>query len=356
MEILCIICSEFMTSEEDIIVTPCGHCFHGTCIKNWIKNSYTCPTCRKTLSQSSLIKVFFETDPSRFHALHNDLLKSNESLTKELDDIKDKSRKQEAELLEINAKFRDSSDRIKKLERDRQLDEMALAGLRMIKDESVKEHMKLNAQLNTMKLDLLAEKQLRRVHQTTLHKLDPGNENYDIKSIAVDEHPVEQTASNYDITPFWQLNPEAAKPENVKSDRPYLIPSKIQKANDIKLSTKKAENPVPKKRSSSREEADNGPSTSSNTIRFSFAENSNDQTSAPPSSSIVENAAARPKSPFKFSFGSSSGFSSLFRFGGEFTAPEPSTSQQPASSSISSRLNLYRDNNKDLSNPRSSDR
>jgi hypothetical protein len=262
------------------------------------------------------------------------------------------SRKQEAELLEINTKFRDSSDKIKKLERDKQLDEMALAGLRMIKDESVKEHIKLSAQLNTLKLDLLAEKQLRRVHQTTLHKLDPSNENYDIKSIT-DEHPAEP---NYNITPFWQLNPEAAKVETLKSERSYLIPSKIQKANDIKLSTKQSDNQVPKKRSSSREEVDNVPSTSTNTIRFSFAENSNAQTSAPFSSTAAENATTRPKSPFKFSFGSSTGFSSLFRFGGELASTEPSTSQQPSSSSVSSRLYVYRDINKDVSNPRSSER
>lgn len=264
--------------------------------------------------------------------------------------IKDKSKNQEAELLEINAKFRDLSEKLKKLERDRQLDEMALAGLRMIREESAKEIMKLNTQMNTMKLDLLAEKQLRRVHQTTLHQLDPSNENYDIKSIAVDEHPVESAATNYSITPFWQLNSEATKAETVKKDRPYLIPSKIQKSNDNKLSTSK-------KRSSSREEINSGPSTSGQTIRFSFAENSNAQTSAPCSVTASDNAVSQPKTSFKFNFGTTSGFSSLFRFGGnDLAATEQPSSQQPVSSSVSNRLNVYRDNQTEPSNPRASER
>jgi len=272
--------------------------------------------------------------------------------------IKDKSGKQEAELLEINAKFRDLSENLKKLERDRQLDEMALAGLRMIREESAKEIMKLNTQMNTMKLDLLAEKQLRRVHQTTLHQLDPSNENYDIKSIAVDEHPVEvSTATNYSITPFWQLNSEATKTEAVKKDRPYLIPSKIQKSNDNKLSTRKLDDHVAKKRSSSREEINSGPSTSGQTIRFSFAENSNAQTSAPSSITASDNAVSQPKTSFKFNFGTTSGFSSLFRFGGnDLAATEQPSSQQPVSSSVSNRLNVYRDNQKESSNPRASER
>lgn len=272
--------------------------------------------------------------------------------------IKEKSRKQEAELLQVNAKFRETSERNKTLERSEQLHEMALAGLRNIKDESAKELIKLNTQINTMKLDLLAERQLRRLHQTTLHKLDPGNENYDVKSVTVDENPAEPTATNYNITPFWQLNPEATKKET-KPDRPYLIPSKIQKANDNKLTTKKADNPVTKKRSSSRDETpNNGPSTSSNTIRFSFAENSNAQTSAPNS---VDNNEIQARSTYKFNFGnpgSTNSFSSLFRFGNTSTpSAEPSTSQQPAPSAVSNRLNLYRDTiQKDMSNPRSSDR
>lgn len=274
--------------------------------------------------------------------------------------IKEKSRKQEAELLEVNAKFRDTNERNKKLERAEQLHEMALAGLRNIKDESAKELIKLNAQINTMKLDLLAERQLRRLHQTTLHNLDPGNENYDVKNINVDENPAEPTATNYSITPFWQLNPEAAKKETTKIDRPYLIPSKIQKANDNKLATKKTDNPGTKKRSSSRDETpNNGPSTSSNTIRFSFAENSNAQTSAP--SPVVDNNEIQPRSTYKFRFGnpgSTSSFSSLFQFGNNSTAAfDPPTSQQPAPSGVSNRLNVYRDQiQKDSSNPRSSDR
>ncbi|XP_070497702.1 E3 ubiquitin-protein ligase trul-1-like [Chironomus tepperi] len=355
MNILCIICSEFMTNDEDIIVTPCGHCFHNACIGNWIRNSSSCPTCRKALSRSSLIKVFFETDPNRFHVLHNDLLKANESLTNELENIKEKSRKQESELLEINAKYRESSEKNKKLERDRQLDEMALAGLRMIKDESAKELLKLNTQMNTLKLDLLAERQLRRVHQTTLHKLEPSNENYDIRSITVDEDPVESTATNYNITPFWQLNPEAAKNETIKNDHPFIIPSKIQKANENKLSTKKLDNQGTKKRSSISDESD-GPSTSRNTLMFSFSDNSNAQC-VPSTSKAGKSSVDDPKKTIQLNFGNMMLQSVPYRFGSNTTSTDDSSSQpSSSSSSLLNRLNSYRKNPKDSSNPRSSER
>ena len=29
---------------------PCGHCFHGSCLRLWLEQDATCPTCRRKLS------------------------------------------------------------------------------------------------------------------------------------------------------------------------------------------------------------------------------------------------------------------------------------------------------------------
>lgn len=31
------------------MVTPCGHKFHPSCLKNWMDVKLTCPTCRKNI-------------------------------------------------------------------------------------------------------------------------------------------------------------------------------------------------------------------------------------------------------------------------------------------------------------------
>lgn len=37
--------------EEKVILTPCKHRFHVYCLKNWVKQSYSCPYCRCSLPQ-----------------------------------------------------------------------------------------------------------------------------------------------------------------------------------------------------------------------------------------------------------------------------------------------------------------
>lgn len=120
-----------------------------------------------------------------------------------------------------------------------------MAGFRAIKEESEREIIKLKEQINSVSLDLLAEKQLRRIHQTTLNKFDPKNVDYDTSSILNDESLTKRqeattssgdASKHYTITPFWKLSCEAsgAKKEIVKVDKektkPYVIPSKIQKS------------------------------------------------------------------------------------------------------------------------------
>lgn len=256
--------------------------------------------------------------------LHNELIKSNEKLQEELKDVKTKAHKQEAELLEVTKKYRDTKESLTKLERTKQTDDMTITLLKSAKDDAVREIAKLNSQLNTLKLDLLAERQLRRLHQTTLHDLDSKNENYDIKTVDVEAPVCDQTA-NFKITPFWKLSsePAAAESNPPKKETPYIIPSKIQKSNfDVNPTSMKVI--IPKRNRMFKPVANN------------------DQRNPP----------AEPQVSFAFS--SSTNAPSLFRFG---NSNDSSTTQQPSSSNqISSRTSIFSDKKKDFPYPRFSER
>lgn len=304
-------------------------------------SSRTCPTCRNDVGPSSLIKVYVENDQSRLNDLHEDLLKTNEKLSKDLTNIKDKANKQESELIEINMKFRDTSEKLKQTQREKQLDDMKITTLNIIKEDSTKEILKLNTQITTLKLDLLAERQLRRIHQTTLQQLDPKNENYDLKSIAVDG---QSEPANYTITPFWQLSTDTAKSDPPKKDKNYVIPSKIQKANESKFSwnTDHLRN-VRQKRSSSRETADRPALIAP---QASFKPLINDDRSR----SNSENAQS------KFTFGNNSSVSSLFQFGASSNESSNNAStSNDHSSNVAPTFRNYRKNT-DIEFPKPSER
>lgn len=210
-------------------------------------SSETCPTCRRPSTNSqSLIKLFFEFDDNKASLNIEDILKTNDDLTQELNQLKTKATKFESDAIELEQKLREAKETINKLERQKQLDDMAIAGYRNIKSEATNEILKLNQALRTSKLDLLAEKQLRRIHQQKLHDFDPRNEDYDPNSIKLDIAP--SAANPFELngsaatntpdsisftTPFWRIGCEA-KPVTAKSEAAaaaYVIPSKIQKAN-----------------------------------------------------------------------------------------------------------------------------
>ncbi|KAF9102734.1 hypothetical protein BGX27_010867 [Mortierella sp. AM989] len=50
LECDCPICGEFMFTST---TTPCGHCIHSECHGNYIRTSYQCPTCWKSLGDMS---------------------------------------------------------------------------------------------------------------------------------------------------------------------------------------------------------------------------------------------------------------------------------------------------------------
>ncbi|KAG0294683.1 hypothetical protein BGZ96_000708 [Linnemannia gamsii] len=55
LECDCPICGEYMfTSTSTVIFMPCGHCIHSRCHEDYIKTSYQCPTCWKSLGDMSV--------------------------------------------------------------------------------------------------------------------------------------------------------------------------------------------------------------------------------------------------------------------------------------------------------------
>lgn len=191
----------------------------------------------------------------------------------------------EIKLTQMEAKLKVSTERTKILERQKQLDDMAIAGLKSLKDDSIKEIVKLNGSIKNLKLDYLAEKQLRRIHQQSLHTLDPDNENYNTDIIQIDEPKLNgipegrksigelvDTSETPSIKSPWNLNCEAkpAKNESVKPNTSYNIPVKIQKASNdprsqkipMRFSFKNKEGSKPIVASSSFSSSDAQPSTS----------------------------------------------------------------------------------------------
>lgn len=177
----------------------------------------------------------------------DEILKNNEETLEKLKKAEERSNKFEAEFRRLYA----MSSKFKALERQKQLDDMAISGLKSIKADSTKEILKLNQRINTLKLDLLAERQLRRTHQMSLHEFDPQNGDYDMASVDVGERDTSSVAAvngNGDSDrplimlnessqivnkSFWNLNCEAApattETPSSSQTKPHIYPSKIQK-------------------------------------------------------------------------------------------------------------------------------
>merc|ERR1712137_660720 len=51
----CSICLEDFGKDKEIRQTPCGHCFHKSCLNGWLTQSRTCPLCRTDLSSTAAV-------------------------------------------------------------------------------------------------------------------------------------------------------------------------------------------------------------------------------------------------------------------------------------------------------------
>jgi hypothetical protein len=205
-------------------------------------SSKTCPTCRSSATLTNIVKLFFDFDDNKGNLNLDEILKTNDDLMENFRLEREKTAKLRVDLQMTEAQLRQVTDCKKVLERQKQIDDMTLAGLKTIKDGSANEIIKLNKLVHTLKLDLLAEKQLRRTLQQKLHGLDPKDDNFNTGSVNLDEESTSSMETNTPwsvsspIVPFWKLHSEP-KPVEPK---PYVIPQKIQKAM-IKESPKTSE-------------------------------------------------------------------------------------------------------------------
>ncbi|XP_051117615.1 uncharacterized protein LOC127242202 [Andrographis paniculata] len=49
----CTVCLEELRGEWEGVAMPCGHVFHGDCIKQWLRTSHYCPLCRFQLPKQN---------------------------------------------------------------------------------------------------------------------------------------------------------------------------------------------------------------------------------------------------------------------------------------------------------------
>ncbi|GAB1860601.1 TRAF-interacting protein [Camponotus japonicus] len=59
MNILCVICHDFLLPSEDIVFSRCGHVFHFSCLSRWLERSKTCPQCREKVTENKIYRVYF---------------------------------------------------------------------------------------------------------------------------------------------------------------------------------------------------------------------------------------------------------------------------------------------------------
>lgn len=109
----CAVCFELMTSTSIILHLPCGHAYHDTCLNKWLKNSKSCPDCRKSVkSELSANKLYLnftnETD-------NEDIYQQLNKKVEELAAMKGKlfiSNSETEKYKEINAQLKVERDKL----------------------------------------------------------------------------------------------------------------------------------------------------------------------------------------------------------------------------------------------------
>ncbi|KAM0724921.1 E3 ubiquitin-protein ligase TRAIP [Formica fusca] len=70
MNILCVICHDFLQPSETVVFSHCGHVFHFSCLSRWLERSKTCPQCREKVTENRIYKAYF-TFPNSETVLDN---------------------------------------------------------------------------------------------------------------------------------------------------------------------------------------------------------------------------------------------------------------------------------------------
>lgn len=157
----------------------------------------------------------------------------------DLNELKENFSKQEAQLIITRNELKAAQDRIKALEYQKQIHDLNMSSTNALKTEAMKEIIKLKDFIHSYKLDLMAERHLRRIYQLKLHEHEPDNENFEPSSVELDESNIlEQTPKIPEpaktdlgnsllnpVTPFWNIQ-----------TKPYKIPHKMVRGSPPKKS------------------------------------------------------------------------------------------------------------------------
>jgi hypothetical protein len=104
MGVGCVICTEEFSAWQQsdkvsVVIKSCGHVFHDSCIRLWLKNSKTCPVCRQTTFDSpSYIGRIHLQRLSLDNTSVNNILDESIELKKKLEEMEQKLKKKDAEL------------------------------------------------------------------------------------------------------------------------------------------------------------------------------------------------------------------------------------------------------------------
>ena len=70
LKVDCAICQS--SSLDGVSATSCGHVFHSSCLRTWLKKRSNCPSCRQSLKSSDIIsKLFVKVIPSNQRTSQN---------------------------------------------------------------------------------------------------------------------------------------------------------------------------------------------------------------------------------------------------------------------------------------------
>lgn len=159
----CSICFSISFKSEGISAARCGHCFHTDCIEKWLKESQTCPECKEALQMTSLFKLYIQFTDKGDH---------QDELEKFYDEVILKD------------------ERICELEKSLKSSKEAQA--------------KLRKQIEDFKLDLEAERELRRIQQrkgaSSVHNR-PSTSNYTVHNPS-EPSTSRATSSRSSISPW----------------------------------------------------------------------------------------------------------------------------------------------------------
>lgn len=165
----------------------------------------------------SVIKLFFEVDDRKASLNVEDILNTNEELAKKVKQLEATNSGQNLEIQESRIKIQQLSDAIKIHERNKRTDDMALSAYKALKQETMIHSTKLEEEVKYLKLDLLAERELRRIHQSKLREFDPQNDNYNPAAAEVTVEATPATGSRWQSKTAVDMSVEC-KPIDVASD------------------------------------------------------------------------------------------------------------------------------------------